>query len=282
VTLAPAIAAIRASGPDLRRDARILLGHVLGKRSPAPLEDSGSLPPGGERRFLELWRRRLAGEPVQYLIGEWDFYGRAFRTDRRALIPRPETEHLVEEALREAPDARRGLDLGCGSGVVAITLARELPGARLVAVDASIGALALARQNAARHGVADRVDFVGSDWTAALAGARFDLAVSNPPYVAAADAGGLPPEVADWEPAAALFAGSDGLSEIRALLSGLPPRLSEEAPFLFEIGFGQRDAVEAEVALRPEWDLRRFVPDLSGIPRVCVLRRSRRAIPGSR
>jgi release factor glutamine methyltransferase len=282
VTLVPAIAAIRASGPELRRDARILLGHVLGKRSPAPLEDSGSLPPGGERRFLELWRRRLAGEPVQYLIGEWDFYGRTFRTDSRALIPRPETEHLVEEALREAPEARRGLDLGCGSGVVAITLARELPGARVVAVDASLGALALARQNASLHGVADRVDLVGSDWTGALAGARFDLAVSNPPYVAAADAGGLPPEVADWEPAAALFAGGDGLSEIRALLSSLPPRLAEGAPFLFELGFGQRDAVEAEVALRPEWDLRRFVPDLSGIPRVCVLRRRGRAIPGSR
>lgn len=282
MTLVPAIAAIRASGPDRRRDARILLGHVLGKRSPAPLEDAGILPPEGERRFLDLWRRRLAGEPVQYLIGEWDFYGRAFRTDGRALIPRPETEHLVEEALREAPDARRGLDLGCGSGVVAITLARELPGARLVAVDASIGALALARQNAVRHGVADRVDLVASDWTGALAGPRFDIAVSNPPYVAASEAGGLPPEVADWEPAEALFAGSDGLSEIRTLLSSLPPRLAEGAPFLFELGFGQRDAVEAEVALRPEWELRRFVPDLSGIPRVCVLRRSRRTIPGSR
>lgn len=282
MTLAPAIEAIRGAGPDLRRDARILLGHVLGTRSPAPLEDSEMLPPDQLGRFLDLWRRRLAGEPVQYLIGEWDFYGRTFRTDGRALIPRPETEHLVEEALREAPDARRGIDLGCGSGVVAITLARELPRARLVAVDASIGALALARQNALRHGVADRVGLVGSDWTGALGGPRFDLAVSNPPYVAASDAGDLPREVADWEPAAALFAGRDGLSEIRALLSGLPPRLDEGAPFLFELGFGQRDAVAAEVALRPEWDLRRFVPDLSGIPRVCVLRRNARAAPGSR
>jgi release factor glutamine methyltransferase len=282
VTLAPAIAAIRASGPDRRRDARILLGHVLGTKSPAPLEDSGKLAPDERRRFLELWRRRLAGEPVQYLIGEWDFYGRSFRTDGRALIPRPETEHLVEEALREAPDARHAVDLGCGSGVLAITLALELPRARLVAVDASVGALALARQNAARHGVAGRVALVGSDWTNGLAGPPFDLAVSNPPYVAASEAGRLPPEVADWEPAAALFAGRDGLSEIRALLSGLPPRLAEGAPFLFELGFGQREAVEAEVALFPEWDLRRFVPDLSGIPRVCVLRRSARAGPGSR
>lgn len=282
MTLAPAIAAIRGSGPDLRRDARILLGHVLGTKAPAPLEDSGKLPPDRQQRFLDLWRRRLAGEPVQYLIGEWDFYGRTFQTDGRALIPRPETEHLVEEALRAAPDARRGIDLGCGSGVVAITLARELPRARLVAIDASIGALALARQNALRHGVTDRVAFVGSDWTKGLAGPRFDLAVSNPPYVAASDAGSLPPEVADWEPASALFAGKDGLSEIRALLSVLPPRLAEGAPFLFELGFGQRDAVEAEVALRPEWDFRWFVPDLSGIPRVCVVRRSARASPGSR
>jgi release factor glutamine methyltransferase len=174
------------------------------------------------------------------------------------------------------------VDLGCGSGIVAITLACELPRARLVAVDASLGALALARQNAVRHGVDDRVALVGSDWANALARPPFDVAVSNPPYVATADAGALPPEVADWEPAAALFAGTDGLSEIRALLSVLPSLLADGAPFLFEFGFSQRDAIAEEVALRAEWDLRRFVGDLSGIPRVCVLRRRGRAAPGSR
>ena len=272
------IDAIRAASPDLRRDARILLGHAMGKKTAASLEDAAALPPGAARRFENFWARRLAGEPVQYVIGEWDFYGRTFRTDRRALIPRPETEHLVEETLREAPGARRGLDLGCGSGVLAITLALELPAARLFAVDASVGALALARHNAGRLGVAHRVSLAGSDWTSALAGIRCDVAVSNPPYVASADAAALAPGVADWEPPSALLAGSDGLSEIRILLGQVPTLLAASAPFLFEIGFGQRDAVAAEVALRPEWKLLRFVPDLSGIPRVCVLRRA----PGSR
>jgi len=274
--------AVRASAPDLRRDARILLGHVRGGKAPASLDDAGTLSPGEAQRFEELWRRRLAGEPVQYLIGEWDFYGRTFRADRRALIPRPETEHLVEEALREAPDARRGLDLGCGSGILAVTLACELPAAKFVAVDASVGALALARRNAGELGVADRVAFAGSDWAAALGAARFDLAVSNPPYVAAADAASLPAEVADWEPPGALFAGSDGLSEIRALLAGISDLVADGAPFLFELGFGQRDAVAAEASRHAAWELRRFVADLSGIPRVCVLRRRARNGAGSR
>jgi release factor glutamine methyltransferase len=274
--------AIRTANPDLRRDARILLGHVRGEKAPASLDDAGTLSPGQVRRFEDFWSRRLAGEPVQYLLGEWDFFGRPFRTDRRALIPRPETEHVVEEALREAPHARLGLDLGCGSGVLAITLACELPGARFVAVDSSVGALALARHNARSLGVADRVAFAGSDWAAALAATRFDVAVSNPPYVAASDAASLPPEVADWEPASALFAGSDGLSEIRALLAGVPDLVADGAPFLFELGFGQREAVAAEVGRYPEWERPRFVADLSGIPRVCVLRRRARHVAGSR
>lgn len=282
MNLAPTIDSIRAAGPDLRRDARILLGHVRRGKAPASLDDAATLSPEEGRRFEDLWRRRLAGEPVQYLIGEWDFYGRTFRTDRRALIPRPETEHLVEEALREAPHARLGLDLGCGSGVLAITLACELPGARFVAVDSSVGALALARHNARTLGVADRVALAGSDWAAALGAARFDVAVSNPPYVAAADAASLPSEVADWEPASALFAGSDGLSEIRVLLARISGLVADDGPFLFELGFGQRDAVAAEVGRHPEWELRRFAADLSGIPRVCVLRRRARDIAGSR
>jgi len=274
VSLARTIDSIRESGPDLRRDARILLGHVRASRAPASLDDAGALSESEASRFEDFWRRRLAGEPVQYLLGEWDFYGRTFRTDRRALIPRPETEHLVEEARREAPHARLGLDLGCGSGILAITLACELPASRFVAVDSSVGALALARENARVLGVADRVALAGSDWAAALGSARFDVAVSNPPYVASADAASLSPEVADWEPPSALFAGSDGLAEIRRLLAGIPALLADGAPFLFEIGFGQRDAVAEEVGRHPEWELRRFVPDLSGIPRVCVLRRA--------
>ena len=271
------IARLRAGDPDDRRDFRILVGHVLGRRSPPPLDAALALPAERAEELLALWRRRAAGEPVPYVIGEWDFFGRTFSTDARALVPRPETEHLVEEALRETPDFREAIDLGCGSGVVGVTLALERPAATVLAVDASVSALALARHNALRHGVSRRVRLVASDWMSALrptADAGVDLAISNPPYVAAADASSLPAAVRDWEPPAALYAGADGLSEIRRLLDALPGRLRPGAPFLFEIGFGPRDAVAAEIGRRAAWVLRRFVPDLAGIPRVCVAARS--------
>ena len=265
VTLGPAIAAIRASGPDLRRDARILLGHVLGEAVAGVPRGFRDASPGEQRRFLDLWRRRLAGEPVQYLIGEWDFYGRTFSTDRRALIPRPETEHLIAEV-----SAR-------GAGCPARTRSRVRVGDRRdhPRLRAPAGASPSpstpplgARRSRGRtpSGTASTTAWPWSCLTGRIALARppFDVAVSNPPYVATADAGALPPEVADWEPAAALFAGTDGLSEIRALLSVLPSLLADGAPFLFEFGFSQRDAIAEEVALRAEWDLRRFVRDLRG------------------
>ena len=274
MSLSREIERLRTADADRKRDFRILLAHVLGRRSPPPLDAAFRLSAEQEDRLLGLWRRREAHEPVQYLLGEWDFFGRTFRTDPRALIPRPETEHLVEEALREAPDPGRAIDLGCGAGILAVTLALERPRARVVAVDASIAALALARENVRRHGVAGRVALAGSDWGRAVRSAAFALALSNPPYVSASDAAALPENVRAWEPHAALFAGGDGLSEIRRLLDDVPRLLLPGAPFLFEIGFGQREAVAAEVARRPAWALSRFVPDLAGIPRVCVARRT--------
>ena len=274
MSLSREIERIRAADADRKRDFRILLGHVLGRRSPPPLDAALGLSPEQEDRLLVLWRRREAREPVQYLLGEWDFFGRPFRTDPRALIPRPETEHLVEEALREAPDLPSAIDLGCGAGVLAVTLALERPKARVVAVDASIAALALARENVRRHGVSRRVVLAGSDWTRAVGSAEFGLAISNPPYVSKPDAAALPEEVRAWEPHAALFAGDDGLSEIRRLLDDVSRVLLPGAPFLFEIGFGQRASVAAEVERRPAWSPPRFVADLAGIPRVCVTRRA--------
>ncbi len=259
--------------PDLRRDARILLAHVLGKRSPGPSDAAAPLSDDQRSRFLALLRRRRGGEPVQYLIEEWDFFGRTFRVDPRALIPRPETEHLIEESLRETRAPAWILDLGCGSGVLAVTLALEFPKARVVATDASVDALGLAHENARRHGVSDRVLFAGADWLSAFAAARFDLALSNPPYVSVADRGTLPASVRDFEPAAALFASADGLSEIRALLAAVPGALAPGSPYLFELGFGQRDDVAAMIAALPAWELLRFAPDLAGIPRIAVLRR---------
>ncbi len=259
---------------DRRRDAKILLAHVLGGSSPAALDPRAPVDPADEERFSALWRRREAGEPVQYILGEWDFYGRTFRVDPRALIPRPETEHLVEEARREAPSPRRIVDLGCGSGILAVTLALECPAAFVLGIDRSVEALALARENARRHGVERRAALVASDWLSALAPARFDLAVANPPYVASADRESLPPAVRDFEPPEALFAGPDGLSEIRRLLEDATRAVARGGAFLIEIGFAQADAVRTAVAARPEWEWRRVVDDLSGIPRVVVLRRA--------
>src|SRR5215470_2778866 len=131
-------------------DARLLLAHALGGASPLALDPRIALDPSVAGRFLALWEKRLMGAPVQHLIGEWDFYGRPFRVDGRALVPRPETEILVEQALREAGDARRVLDAGTGSGIIAITYLLERPQASAVALDISVDALALARQNAER------------------------------------------------------------------------------------------------------------------------------------
>ncbi|MGH9443045.1 MAG: peptide chain release factor N(5)-glutamine methyltransferase [Thermoanaerobaculia bacterium] len=271
-TVGGLLEAIAAEDDDARRDARILLAHVLGTRGPAALVRGDPVSSGQEAVFGGLWARRRSGEPVQYILGEWDFFGRTFGVDSRALIPRPETEHLVEEALREAPNARRILDLGCGSGVLAVTLARELPRADVVATDVSPAALALCRENAARHGVLGRVHLLGSDWLASFGNARFDLVVSNPPYVSKDDRAALPASVRDFEPHGALFAGAGGLSEIRRLLADLPRVMAPGGVFLFEFGFGQD--VAGETRASRDWDLRRIVPDLAGIPRVAVLGRS--------
>lgn len=226
------------------------------------------------RRFLDLVARRAAGEPLQYLLGEWEFLGRTFRVDPRALIPRGETEAIVELARSAAPSARTILDAGTGSGILAVSLALERPEARVVAVDRSEAALALARANAALHGVSARVSFVASDWLSALAPRPlFDLAVANPPYVPRADAPHVEKTVSDHEPHLALFGGDDGLDAVRVLLAELPPRLLPGAPFLFEIGYGQAREVSGLVEASPAFALEDVRLDAAGIPRTVVARR---------
>ena len=176
-----------------------------------------------------------------------DFYGRPFTVDRRALVPRPETEILLEAALREAPQARRVLDLGTGTGILAITYLLERPASRAFALDASVEALALARVNAGRHGVLPRLGLAASDWLSAVGNPRADLALSNPPYLAFSERATLPRTVREHDPARALrgrgCSGSDPASLERAA------RLLERAPsFFFEIGYGQSEAVETESA----------------------------------
>lgn len=272
------------------REAHLLLGHVLGHSEARLLaRDRDSVPPEAEEAFRALLDRRLAGEPVAYLVGEREFFGRPFRVDRRVLIPRPETEHLVEAVLAlDLPGDARVLDVGTGSGAIAVTLALERPGWRVVATDLSPEALVLARDNARRLGPRTEdplgLRLVAADLLAGLRLEAFDLLVSNPPYVALEEAASLSPEVREFEPHGALFSragsGESGASSeappgtgIASLLLERSATLPARAPVVLEIGHGQLDAVRA-VAARHGRRVVRVVPDYAGIPRVVVLTRA--------
>ena len=256
------------------REARLLLAHTLGRREIDLLGgDTESVPAPVAERFAALLERRLRGEPVAYLTGEREFWGRAFHVDSRVLVPRPETEHSVEAALDlPLPPGPRFLDLGTGSGCLATSLACEWPAARGVAVDLSPAALAVARKNLVRHGVAARVTLVAGDLGRSLDLASFDLVVSNPPYLGPDEAPTLSPEVRDHEPGLALFAPRGGLATIERLLHQVGAALRPGAWLVCEIGAGQLAAVLALAAHSP-LALERWLPDLAGIPRVVVLRR---------
>lgn len=211
-----------------------------------PLREAGDPVP-----VLTEWiGRRASGEPLQYILGAWEFYGREFRLSRDTLIPRPETEGLVERIVERfrgtGKEAGRFLDIGTGSGAIAVTLAAELPRAFVVAVDRIPGTLTIARENAGRHRVADRVRFLCADAYSALkSGARFDVVVSNPPYVSDSEWESLPREVRDFEPAAALRGGADGLDLIRRLVREGSGHLSPGGELWLEIGDTQGEAVAA-------------------------------------
>jgi release factor glutamine methyltransferase len=255
------------------REARLLLGHVLGLSEGRILaREEIAVAPEDERRFRDLLARRLTGEPVSYLTGEREFWGRPFQVDSRVLIPRPETEHIVEVALGlPLPAAPWILDVGTGSGVLAVTLALEIPGSRVVATDLSPGALAVAARNARRLGAADRVSFLGADLTAGLDLSRFDLAVSNPPYVDRSEIPEISPEVLDFEPHLALFppgAGDAALARLFAQCTGLVPGI----PLAVEIGRGQLDAVRRHAGASG-LEIAEVRNDYAGIPRTVLLRR---------
>lgn len=228
-------------------------------------------PETAVRAFRLLVGRRAAKEPLQYLLGEWEFLGRTFHVDPRALIPRGETEGIVEASGTAAPSARRILDLGTGSGILAVTLALERPAASVVALDRSLEALALARQNAERHGVEARVRFLASDWLSALSPSRpFSLAVANPPYVPIKDAPHLEKTVSEHEPPLALYGGEDGLDPLRRLLRDLPPYLEAGAPFVFEFGYRQARDVSDLVEASGAFHLVAVRLDAAGIPRTAT------------
>lgn len=224
-------------------------------------------------RFERLLDRRLQGEPVAYLTGRREFFGRTFEVDERVLVPRPETEHLIETVLGlSLPRRARLLDIGTGSGCLAVTLAAELPGAEVTATDRSIGALAVAAGNARRHGVGARVRLLAADLVSALDLSTFDAAVTNPPYIAPAERATLPPEVRDFEPAEALFAPPGELGLVRRLLEGLEA-LRSGTPVMIELGLGQADRLAAIVQGRG-FELVEVVPDYAGIARIALLHRS--------
>jgi len=222
--------------------------------------------------FLALTARRAAGEPAQYLTGTQEFFGLELRVTPAVLIPRPETEHLVEAALAWSETQRRPLrflDIGTGSGAIAIAIAVNLPGVEIFAADISSAALDVARENAVRLGVSERIRFVESDLLSALGSADlpFDAILSNPPYIPSTDAATMQREVVGHEPHTALFAGMDGLDIYRRLIPAAYAALRPGGLLALEIGFGQREAL---VELLDGWDNVRFVDDYAAIPRVAL------------
>ena len=265
-TLAAALSAARAKLPA--NEARLLLGHVL-DRQPAWLiaHDEAVLDEAALLSFASLVARRAGGEPVAYLVGHREFYGREFAVSPEVLIPRPETEMLVDIALAKevgAGGTARILDLGTGSGCIAVTLALEIPSAQVSAVDASDAALRVARKNAERLEASLRL--LQSDWFDGLAGESFDLIVANPPYVAEGDphlaAGDL-----RHEPCLALSSGADGLDAIRRIVAAAPAHLAAGGEIWLEHGYDQADAVHELLAAAGLCDIEQH-RDLAGIVRV--------------
>jgi release factor glutamine methyltransferase len=270
-------ATLRAGGvPDARREAATLLAATLGcDRAFLIAHDDDQLPAEVVKTYRGGALRRAAGEPSQYITGRQEFYGLDFEVTTAVLIPRPETELLVEAALELLRDAGAPAlcDVGTGSGCVAVALLRERADAVAVSVDISPDALRVAARNAARHGVGDRLSLVASDCFAALdpAARLFDVIVSNPPYVAEADMASLQREVRDHEPRRALTPGGDGLALIRRLLADSPHFLEPGGHLLFEIGFGQHESVRRLIDERV-WTTLAVREDLQCIPRAVVLR----------
>jgi len=265
----------RGGVPEARREAHSLLSFILARdRTFLITHVEDQLDDASVRRFQESVERRAAGEPLQYITGVQDFFGRGFRVTPDVLIPRPETELLVEAALELAGPAPFICDVGTGSGCIAVTLLCEISEARAVAVDKSPAALDVAKLNAENLSVLDRAVFVVSDCFDALdpSDYQFDVVVSNPPYVSEAMMAGLQREVRDHEPLIALSPGADGLGLIRRLLHESPAFLRDKGYLIMEIGFDQGEAVQKLIDT-DAWHLVEIKPDLQSIPRIVMLQK---------
>ena len=258
-----------------RLNAELLVGHALGlKRMQLYLQFERPLAEAELERIRPLVRRRAQHEPVQYILGETEFAGLRLKVDRRALIPRPETELLVEQVVAAHPTPpARVLDLGTGSGAIALALARSFPAAEVTATDVSADALGLARENADACGLGERVSFVESNWFAALpAGASFDVIVSNPPYLSAAETAETAPEVRGFEPAQALTADGDGLAALTEIIGSASRYLAEGGLLALETGIAQHAALLA-CASAAGFTRAESRPDLTQRPRFILARR---------
>lgn len=266
---------------DARRDARLLLGFVLDKDlSFLIARDEEQLTTAQQKRFFELIKRRTHGEPLQYILGKQEFYKLDFEVNQSVLIPRPETELLVEAALEilRKKQSPAFCDVGTGSGCISIAILKNAPQANCVALDISTAALEVAERNAARHNVQDRIEFVESNVFDSfqnpkfkIQNPKFSLIVSNPPYIPQTDELTLQREVRDYEPHKALFSGVDGLGVIRRLLADAEKFLAADNGFLlFEIGFGQSEEIKFLID-ENIWRLDKIIPDFQAIPRVVVL-----------
>lgn len=265
-------------------DAAVILARVLGTDRLGLNTTSERVLTGGELERTRQWIDRRAGrEPLAYILGEREFFGLAFEVNGAVLIPRPETEHLVEAAvawLREGRERRGGddrpllADIGTGSGAIAVAVARECPWTRWIAGDVSGEALEVARRNVARHGLEDRIALRRGSLFEALP-ETFDAVLANPPYVALADRATLQPEVGGWEPAVALFGGEDGMDVIRALIAGVGVRLAPGGLLLLECGHDQAAALMESLDRTGAFEAIDAIVDLAGIAR--VVRAVRRA-----
>jgi len=271
---------LRGAGvAEARREAGSLLAHTLGRdRAYLFTHDDEALAPEKLSLFRSLVERRASGEPLQYVTGRQEFYGLDFEVTPDVLIPRPETELLIETALASLGGHASPLvcDVGTGSGCIPVALLHERVDARALALDISPAALRVASRNAGRHGVASRFTPLVSDCFDVLrAGVwketRFRLIVSNPPYIAEREIESLQREVRDHEPRVALTPGGDGLRVIRRLVSEAPDFLEARGYLIFEIGFNQHEQVAALIDPRV-WTLLEIQPDLQGIPRIVTLR----------
>jgi release factor glutamine methyltransferase len=254
------------------RDAELLLLHTLQiSRASLVAYPDRELTSDQQNFYQNLIVRRLQHEPIQYITGQQEFYGLRLSVTSAVLIPRPETEHLVEAILKLLPSNGpvKIADVGTGSGAIAIALAVHLPQAEITALDISPDALSVATRNAHEHKVADRIRFLHSDLLAATSNNEetFDAIVSNPPYVPESDRPTLHPQVRDYEPATALFAGETGLDIYRRLIPQAFHALKQNGWLAFEIGHGQQEAI---VSLLQTWHNVSFVNDLQQIPRIAL------------